>query len=204
MSRRRRLALASIAALVAVPTASPLPPVRSMIELRGEGVVQQRFDLSCGAAALATLLTYELGDRVEEREIIDALLRGADADRIRERGGFSLLDLKRYAVARGYATAGYKGIDLGALQALGSAIVPIENPIGAHFVVFRGVVQGRAVLADPAYGNRTLPLERFQEIWSPHVAFVVRRPAPGGGGPGGPAPLLVPPSVVRRAIGGGP
>lgn len=201
----RRLALASIAVLLAAPSAArALPPVRSMVELRGQGVVQQRFDLSCGAAALATLLTYDLGDRVEEREIIDALLRGADADRIRERGGFSLLDLKRYAAGRGYATAGYKGIDLVTLQALGAAIVPIENPIGAHFVVFRGVVRGRAVLADPAYGNRTLPLERFQELWSPRVAFVVRRPAPGGRPARQPEPALVPPTLVRRAIGGAP
>jgi predicted double-glycine peptidase len=199
----RRFALACAAALLAAPTAArALRPVRSMLELRQQGVVRQGFDLSCGAAALATVLTYEYGDRVDEKEVVETLLRSSGADRIRERGGFSLLDLKRFAVARGYVATGYKGLDLAALERLGTAIVPTTTPAGPHFVVVRGVVEGRVVIADPAYGNLTLPASRFDAMWSPRVAFVVRRP--GAPERGGPAPALVPPVVVRRAIGAGP
>jgi predicted double-glycine peptidase len=202
--------LASLAALAAVPALAFGSPraVRSMLELRQDGVVRQGWDLSCGAAALSTLLGRTLGDPVGEAEIVAALLRGADADRIRARGGFSLLDLKRYAVARGYAAAGYGGLDLATLAALGPAIVPTEGRAGPHFVVYRGVTRGRVVLSDPAYGERTLPLESFEALWTPRVAFVVARP-----GQGAPPPtpgnlsdealrraVLVPPRAVRSAV----
>ena len=44
-------------------------PIRSLQEIRHEGVVIQKWDTSCGAAALATVLTYSLNDPVSEREV---------------------------------------------------------------------------------------------------------------------------------------
>ena len=41
-------------------------PVRSLQEIRHEGVVIQKWDVSCGAAALATVLTYGLEEPVSE------------------------------------------------------------------------------------------------------------------------------------------
>src|SRR5437762_9386979 len=78
-------------------------PVRSMLEARHQNVVIQEWDSSCGAAALATLLRYQLGDPVTERTVAVGMLRGIDPDRVRGRGGFSLLDMKRYAERRGFA-----------------------------------------------------------------------------------------------------
>lgn len=168
-----------------------------------------RAGTSAAGRALSTVLN-ELGDPVSEAEIVDGLLRGADAARIRARGGFSLLDLKRYAAARGHLAAGFGSLRLANLAALGTAIVPTLEPAGQHFMVYRGVVDGRVVLADPAYGTRTLPIERFERLWSPRVAFVVRprtgpapEPAPGAM-PLAPAQAgavaLVPPRVVRGAV----
>ena len=50
-------------------------PVKSLLEMRHEHVVIQKFDLSCGAAALATLLNYQYGDPVSERDVAKALIR---------------------------------------------------------------------------------------------------------------------------------
>ena len=36
-------------------------PLRSLKDLRDENLVKQRFDYSCGAAALATILRYGFG-----------------------------------------------------------------------------------------------------------------------------------------------
>jgi 23S rRNA (cytidine2498-2'-O)-methyltransferase len=53
-----------------------------------------------------------------------------------------------------------------------------------HFLVFRGVKGNRALLADPAWGNRTMTIEKFQRMWlnygdpMGHVGFVVE-PADG-------------------------
>ena len=49
-------------------------PVKSLLEMRQNRVVVQKWDLSCGAAALATILNYQHGDPVPERQIARALI----------------------------------------------------------------------------------------------------------------------------------
>jgi uncharacterized protein len=53
-------------------TADGRGPVKSLLERRQERVVVQKWELSCGAAALATLLNCQHGDRVSERWIAAA------------------------------------------------------------------------------------------------------------------------------------
>jgi predicted double-glycine peptidase len=86
--------------------------IRSLKEIRGEGVVRQRWDMSCGAAALSTLLTYEFRDNTPETAIVVWILHRVDPIKVRARGGFSLLDLKRFAQARGYRAEGYAGMSI--------------------------------------------------------------------------------------------
>jgi uncharacterized protein len=150
-------------------------PVRSLLEIRQANVVVQQWDASCGAAALATLLTYHLGEAVSERTVAQALLGRTDPLRVRHRGGFSLLDLKRYAEARGFRADGYVGVSLARLAKLGPAILPVVLDRYPHFVVFRGRIGDRVLLADPAYGNRSVEVEAFEKAWH-KIAFVVDRP----------------------------
>src|SRR5918992_3995986 len=86
-------------------------PVKSLLEMRQNRVVVQKWDLSCGAAALATLLNYQHGDPVSEREIARGLIQREEYLEepllVRARQGFSLLDLKRYVDQRGYLGMGY-------------------------------------------------------------------------------------------------
>src|SRR6516225_1045297 len=49
-------------------------PVRSLLEIRRANVMIQNWDLSCGAAALGTLLRYEFGEPVTEKEIARGLM----------------------------------------------------------------------------------------------------------------------------------
>jgi hypothetical protein len=44
-----------------------------------------------------------------------------------------------------------------------------------HFVVLRGLVGDRVVVADPNFGNLTLPIGQFRELWS-GVMLAVARP----------------------------
>src|SRR5688572_8872143 len=57
---------------------------------------------------------------------------------------------------------------------LAPAIVPLRSHGGDHFVVFRGVVNGQAVLADPAFGNRSMPFAAFDSKWKDRLGFVVK------------------------------
>ena len=66
-------------------------PVRSLLEIRRENVIVQKWDISCGAAALATLLTFQHGHPVSEEAVARGMLRRTDPLRVKYRGGFSLV-----------------------------------------------------------------------------------------------------------------
>lgn len=162
----------------------PPRPVKSLLEMRHEGVTIQNWDLSCGAAALRTILNYEYDDPVSERDIAKALIARdkyiEDPGLVRVRQGFSLLDLKMYVDARGYRGIGYGKLELEHLIERAPIIIPIRTNGYNHFVVFRGIRGNRVLLADPAWGNRTLTLDEFDDAWLPYsefgrVGFVVAR-----------------------------
>ena len=57
-------------------------------------------------------------------------------------------------------------------------IVPINAQGYPHFVVFRGATTNRVLLADPAFGNVTLSVNKFRDAWIKyreigHVGFIV-------------------------------
>ena len=151
-------------------------PVRSLLEIRDEGVVVQKWETSCAAAALATVLTYSQNDPVTEKLVAQRMLRSTDPIKVKVRGGFSLLDMKRFVETRGFKGAGYKNLSFEELLSLPSPIVPIDFFGNAHFVVIRGLdPAGQVRLADPGFGNTSLPINDFKSIWTDGVAFVVTR-----------------------------
>ena len=50
-------------------------PVRSLLEIRQEGVIVQKWETSCAAAALATVLTFSQNDPVSEKVVAQGMLR---------------------------------------------------------------------------------------------------------------------------------
>jgi ABC-type bacteriocin/lantibiotic exporter with double-glycine peptidase domain len=137
------------------------------------------------SVALATLLRYEFGDDVTEKEVAHGLMRRSEyiehPEIVQVREGFSLLDLKRYVQARGYKGVGLGKLELQDLIEHAPIMVPVDALGYNHFLVFRGVKGNRALLADPAWGNRTMTIEKFQRMWlnygdpMGHVGFVVER-----------------------------
>ena len=151
--------------------------IRTLKEIRGEGVVRQRWDVSCGAAALSTVLTYDFKDPTPETAIVVWLLHRVDAKRVRDRGGFSLLDLKHFAEARGYHAEAFSGMaieDL-ALEKT-SVITPIHAKGVDHFVVVKAIVAGHVVIADPGFGNMTMRVDQFQKLWKNGIVFLIHPP----------------------------
>lgn len=150
-------------------------PVKSLLEMRREHVVVQEWDLSCGAAALATLLRYQHGDMVTERQIAEGLINREEylalPELVQMRQGFSLLDLKRYVSRRGYEGIGYGKLTLADLVDLAPVLVPVDFDGYNHFVVFRGLQGDRAVLADPAFGNRSVRIGKFEDAWLDSPVF---------------------------------
>jgi predicted double-glycine peptidase len=152
--------------------------VRSLREIRQEGVVTQQWDTSCAAAALATVLSYTFDDPVSERAVAQGMLRYTEPLRVRYRGGFSLLDMKRYVEERGYQATGFRELTFDDLVLFEGAIVPLNIHGYNHYVVFKGLGEhGRIRLGDPAFGNRTMSRNHFEDVWMEGMAFVVTRGA---------------------------
>jgi uncharacterized protein len=142
--------------------------IKSMRELRDAGVVKQRYDYSCGSAALATLLSYGLNDAVDEQALLRALLEPMQPDELAalSKKGLSLQDLQRLARMRGHKAQGFR-LRADQLARLSRPVIAFIKPGGyAHFAVLKGVSGDRAYLADPSLGNVRMPLYRFLDMWA--------------------------------------
>jgi hypothetical protein len=142
-------------------------PARTLKDARDQNVVKQRFDFSCGAAALATLLRYGLNQPVTERDVLRELFdRLADDEKATvTRTGFSLLHLQRVAQKRGLNAQGFR-LAPDQIPLLGGPVLVFIEPRGyKHFAVLRGVQNDRVYLADPSRGNIRMPAYRFLHDW---------------------------------------
>jgi predicted double-glycine peptidase len=125
---------------------------------------------------LATVLTYTFNDPVTEREVASGLLRQTEPMKVRHRGGFSMLDMKRYAAERGYRGIGFRGMEFEDIRYLDAPIVPVRFNGYNHYVVYKGLTpEGDVQLGDPAFGNRKLSRERFEDAWVDGITFVMLR-----------------------------
>jgi predicted double-glycine peptidase len=146
--------------------------VASLREARFKTTVRQQYDFSCGSAALATLLTYHYGHPVSERVVFEEMYRLGDQKKIRAEG-FSLLDIKRFLESRGFRADGFQ-LPLEKLEgARLPAIVLIADKGYRHFVVVKGIRDGRVLIGDPASGTRAIPRSRFESMWVNRLLFVI-------------------------------
>lgn len=152
---------------------------RSWRSIQQHNLVMQRFDYSCGSAALATMLRYYFEDDVDEQVVIKAIFqRLGKADKPQEElkdrfdNGFSMLDLLNAGKDLGYqgAVVRLKLQKLSESQA--PVIVRIEKFEYKHFVVVRGIYDRTVFLADPIRGNIRLSVQEFMQQWSGEALFL--------------------------------
>lgn len=152
-------------------------PVRTLLDFRESNLVRQGWDVSCGAAALSSVLTYAYDRPYSEATIALTMLANSDPKKIRERGGFSLLDLKRFSEAVGFTATGYGKMTVEDLAKNSfPAILPVRIRNFDHFVVFRRALGNRVEIGDPAFGNMIVARHRFEQMWQSRIAFYVRPP----------------------------
>ncbi len=172
-------------------------PMKSFKALRDENMIRQAYDYSCGAAALATFMTYGLGDQVTEEEILREVANtlSKDEQATRKKKGLSLLDLQKLAQARGYNAQGFRLAPNVLPKLSGPVLVFITPQDYEHFAILRGVRGTRAYLADPSFGNVRMPLYQFVDMWLDEetgkgIVFILE-PANGGPLPAN-SPLYLP------------
>ncbi|MBP2157857.1 MULTISPECIES: C39 family peptidase [Asticcacaulis] len=146
-------------------------PVVSMADIPFRTVVRQQYDYSCGSAALATLLHYHYDLPVTEGEVFKAMYAVGDKDRIRK-VGFSLLDIKKYLASHGLEADGYRATFEQLAKVNRPAIAVVTVGTYRHFVVIKGVRDGRVLVGDPALGLKTYTKAEFAAMWN-GVIFAV-------------------------------
>jgi len=147
--------------------------VSSFKNQRFETVVPQEYDFSCGSAALATLLKYHYEHPITEQQVLDAMYKVGDQEKIKKQG-FSLLDMKRYLATLKLKADGFKLNNLDKISNAGMPGVALINTNGyMHFVVVKGINESHVLLGDPALGIRKVSREDFSDMWN-NVFFVIR------------------------------
>jgi predicted double-glycine peptidase len=145
----------------------------SMKERQFRYTVRQQYDFSCGSAALSTLLTHHYGDPVKEEAVYVTMWETGDQAKIRKEG-FSMLDMKRFLESRGYAADGHSA-SLEKLAKVGiPAVVLIRDGGYNHFVVIKGVRDGKVAFGDPAQGARVADQAQFERMMINRILFVIK------------------------------
>lgn len=146
--------------------------VTSFKDRKFERVIRQHYDYSCGSAAVATLLTYHLERPTTEREAFDRMYELGDKERI-QREGFSLYEMKLFLESLGYAADGFR-IGFEKVASVGvPVIVMIELNVYKHFVLVKGVRDGWALVADPAFGLKKWKGPELEAALASDVIFAI-------------------------------
>lgn len=120
--------------------------------IRDDHVVKQNLDFSCGAAAMATLLTYRYQHPTTEEQVLTEMGKTATA---------SFYDLKVYAEKKGYQVQGL-ACGISYLYTLKYPAIVYLNMRGQdHFVVFNGAKNRKLWLLDPSRGNALMSESQF-------------------------------------------
>lgn len=140
-------------------------PVQSFADRKFATVVKQKYDFSCGSAALATLLRYHYSLAQDEEASFRGMWAAGDRAQIR-RVGFSLLDMKRHLTTLGFRADGFK-VSLDDIAKAGVPGIVLINLNGyKHFVVVKGVSPTEILVGDPSLGLKTMPVAEFKRAWN--------------------------------------
>jgi predicted double-glycine peptidase len=152
----------------------------SYVEIKYGVTVRQAFDYSCGAATLATMLTYYWDRPTSELDVMQVLRSrypGQDWKTLQDRG-FSFDDLIWAAAKFGFDAQGAEASaeQLGKLE--GPAIVQLDKGKFKHFSIVRAAKVGHVFLSDPVAGAITMSDGEFQRQYTGKALAVWKRGAP--------------------------
>jgi len=156
--------------------------VESFRDLRYDKVIGQTSTYTCGAAAIATLLTFFFDAPSSEHEIM-SLVEESVRDRGKESDGSqgaTAYDLKRSLARKGLDAAGYR-VTLSALEDFFlrgglPVVVHVTRPT-MHFLVVVGVLEGQVLVADPSWGRSIIPVVELETCKG--MSGIVLVPLPG-------------------------
>jgi predicted double-glycine peptidase len=161
------IAIALLVAGCALESPVPDRPV-SYLALRFESTIPQRMDFTCGAASLATVLTFYWNSPTSEEAALAPLKGRYTDEQIRKLGeiGLSFDDLIYMASKLGFSAEGAK-VPIEQLAELsGPVIVHLDKGTFKHFVVLRRIGDGVYYVSDPVVGQLAMHADEFKEQYT--------------------------------------
>lgn len=141
-------------------------------------VVRQRYDFSCGSAAVATLLTYHYDRPTDERTPFRVMWSLGDQETIK-RVGFSMLDMRNYLQSIGYRAEGFKLRPEQLIEVKRPVIVLLDLDGFKHFVVVKGQSRDQVLVGDSVLGITKYSTEDFARHWNGIALAIVDGPIEG-------------------------
>lgn len=138
-------------------------------------VIRQRFDFSCGSAAVATLLTYHYDRPTTEHAPFRAMWDLGDKPTIRK-VGFSMLDMRNYLQSLGYRAEGFKLKPDQLIELKRPVIVLLDINGFKHFVVVKGQTKDQILVGDSVLGLNKYSNKEFQKYWNGVILAIVDGP----------------------------
>jgi uncharacterized protein len=148
--------------------------VMSWADIPFRSVVRQRYDFSCGSAAVATLLTYHYGRATTEQQSFGAMWKKGD-QAIIMKSGFSMFDMKTYLQSVGLHAEGYRMTIDDLAKAKRPAIVLIDLNGFKHFVVVKGVQNDTVLVGDSILGLTKYGTTEFGKMWNGIALAIVTK-----------------------------
>ncbi len=132
--------------------------VESLQEIHNQNVIRQKFEESCGAASLATLLNLFGIQQYQEQEILKLLNQKTDM--------LSFQELQKVAMTLGYDTRGFQLSREVLQRTTYPLLVRIENdPRFPHFVVIINFKGDFLKVFDPNFGEYISTKKEFYSVW---------------------------------------
>lgn len=155
--------------------------IKTWQDMKWKSITRQKFDYSCGAGALSTLIEYYFKDPAPESMILNDIFQRLFGDEIDERKkiGLSMMDLKIQAESMGYIAVGVKLTPEVIVDLPGPVIVLLKGNRVNHFVVLKGVRGGKVYIADPRRGNIRLSMFDFIPQWDNGLTLILGKEGVG-------------------------
>ncbi len=153
--------------------------IKTFVGLKEQNIVMQKYDFSCGIAALLTLMKYHFGDEVkQEKEVLTSFLDSLpkkEKEKVMQ-DGLSVLHLEKLSKKLGYRVWAMRLKKEALLKLDRPVLVYLETDDFKHFSVVRGIREDRIFLADSSYGNIKMSLPIFLERWKGNIVVILDKP----------------------------
>jgi predicted double-glycine peptidase len=132
-------------------------------------IIRQESEITCGPAALASLLCYYFSEETSENEL-------AELSGTYEKGTTTLLGLRDACIAKGHEAIGYNMTLPQLMREVEASKVPVVvhfNEPSLHYALVVGQVDDFILISDPSVGNVSMSRDDFLRRWS-EKALVVK------------------------------